>query len=100
MLYGRYECRRFENNDDLYGLCLKLLGSGEDKKIASAIAEWAKCKKYDRENVEPIDKTRRADVQPPIPMASHGPIFPYGGYPHFTPYPQFGQHSVSNQVIL
>ena len=42
--------RRFEDSEDVCGLCLKLKGSSEDRKISSAIAEWVKGKKYDKES--------------------------------------------------
>ncbi|CAG2255726.1 unnamed protein product [Mytilus edulis] len=40
-------CRHYEDNPDVCNLCLRLLGSSEDRKISSAIAEWSKNKKYD-----------------------------------------------------
>ena len=35
-------CRQHEEHPDLCGLCLKLLGSSDDRKIASSVAEWMK----------------------------------------------------------
>ncbi|KAJ8309737.1 hypothetical protein KUTeg_011602 [Tegillarca granosa] len=34
-------CRQYEDHDDLCSLCLKLVGSSEDKKISSIIVDWA-----------------------------------------------------------
>ncbi|CAC5426858.1 unnamed protein product [Mytilus coruscus] len=39
-------CRQYETNPDICSLCLKLLGSNDDKKISAAIAEWVKTKKH------------------------------------------------------
>lgn len=38
-------CRKFENNPDIVGLCQRLFGTAEDKKISSVVAEWSKNKK-------------------------------------------------------
>ena len=35
-------CRQHEEHPDVCGLCLKLLGSSDDRKIASSVSEWAK----------------------------------------------------------
>ena len=43
-------CRHYEVNEDVCGLCLKLIGSSENRKISTAIAEWLKGEKYDKEN--------------------------------------------------
>lgn len=61
-------CRRFEESEDVCGLCLKLIGSSEDRKISTAIAEWVKGKKYDKENEK--EKVKETNV-------SNVPSFPY-----------------------
>lgn len=43
-------CRCFEESEDVCGLCLKLIGFSEDRKIFIVIVEWVKGKKYDKEN--------------------------------------------------
>ena len=40
-------CRKYEENDDSFGLVLKPLGSQEDQKISFVIADWVKAKKYE-----------------------------------------------------
>ena len=39
-------CREMSTVEDLGGLCLKLFGSAEDKKISAALSEFAKSKRY------------------------------------------------------
>ena len=70
-------CRKFENNPDICSLCLKLLGSCEDKKVSSAVADWVKSRKYDgsKENVaQGSDKV----VPQQFNFSQPYPCFPYG----------------------
>lgn len=83
-------CKQFETHDDICGLCLKLLGSSEDKKISATIADWQKsCKRENREDLKPDGKVCNPGVGvfgqqyfpypcPPYPFS--GPV----GVPHFN----------------
>ena len=72
-------CRQHEEHPDLCGLCLKLIGSSDDKKIANSVAEWVKaCRKSDNVTVK-----ENKEEPPKSPSSSYGYI-PHG-YP--APYP-------------
>ena len=53
-------------------MCLKLIGSCEDRKISTAIAEWVNGKKYDKENgKEKVKDTNvSASSEPTVDYAS------------------------------
>lgn len=57
-------CRRFEESEDVCGLCLKLIGSSEDRKISTAIAEWVKGKNM-------IKKMRKRRLRKPMLVMFH-----------------------------
>ncbi|KAJ8308870.1 LOW QUALITY PROTEIN: hypothetical protein KUTeg_013744, partial [Tegillarca granosa] len=44
-------CKRYEDNDDLCGLTMKLFGTSEDKKIDNAVADWNKSMKMGNDPV-------------------------------------------------
>ena len=72
-------CRKYEDNEDLCGLVLKLFGSPEAKLISSVIPDWAKSKKYETEKSK--EKEKENDVNSvPQPYA-----LPTMGFPQ--PYP-------------
>lgn len=73
-------CRQFEDNPDVCNLCLKLLGSSEDKKISATIAEWAKNKKYDSKVVEKEKEPKVSQNVNIIPDQQNMP-FLYPPYP-------------------
>lgn len=33
-------CGKFESNPDIFGLCQRLFGTDEDRKISSVVTEW------------------------------------------------------------
>lgn len=84
------------------GLCLKLIGSSEDIKISSTIAEWVKGKKYDKENEREKAKENSASNVPPFPYPVH--MFqniPFG----FPPIPMpgfmgFGHGEVATNLVI
>ena len=87
-------CKRYEDNDDFCGLVLKLFGSQEDKKIAAAVSDWAKAKKYEeteknkgqvKENIPSSSNFSNANM----PNYGFGPVFPphVPMHPMMYPYP-------------
>ncbi|XP_069134794.1 uncharacterized protein [Argopecten irradians] len=88
-------CRRFESSSDLCGLCQKLFGSKEDKRISSAVAEWSKHQKYNiaSEGVhekEKISGGYQGQMLGQFPGQYGPPFWPgwgqQGGFP-IAPYP-------------
>ncbi|KAJ8320169.1 hypothetical protein KUTeg_001756 [Tegillarca granosa] len=77
-------CRRYDENDD------------KDKKISSAIAEWAKGKNYDQGTSESKVKSKDSrqcmpsSVVPPYPFAFPG--FPLVNFPYSVPLMHFGHY--------
>lgn len=80
-------CRQFEDNPDVCNLCLKLLGSSEDKTISATIAEWAKCKKYDSKFEVGSKEAKGYPQQNVLPEQRSVPFY----YPPFYPPIPFGQ---------
>ncbi|XP_069114013.1 uncharacterized protein [Argopecten irradians] len=64
-------CRQFEAHPDICGLCMKLLGSNEDRKISATVADWVKCSEVMSER----EKSENAVGKVPTPIS---PMF----YPH------------------
>ncbi|XP_069101990.1 uncharacterized protein [Argopecten irradians] len=88
-------CRRFESSSDLCGLCQKLFGSKEDKRISSAVAEWSKHQKYNiaSEGVHEKEKMSgwyQGQMLGQFPGQYGPPFWPgwgqQGGFP-IAPYP-------------
>ncbi|KAJ8321085.1 hypothetical protein KUTeg_002672 [Tegillarca granosa] len=77
-------CRRYDEDDD------------KDKKISSAIAEWAKGKNYDQGTSESKVKSKDSrqcmpsSVVPPYPFAFPG--FPLVNFPYSVPPMHFGHY--------
>ncbi|KAJ8300402.1 LOW QUALITY PROTEIN: hypothetical protein KUTeg_021921 [Tegillarca granosa] len=93
-------CRRFDDDSDLCGLCMKLIGSAEDRKVASAVSEWAKGKKY--ESKTSPAKTEETGVErPDLHTRSFNQGIPFNvpTFPMFSPYQQFGFPG-ANQVFF
>lgn len=62
-------------------LCLKLLGSSDDRKIASGVADWTKaCSK--KESMK--DKGSKDEKEKPVNFMSYSPLVPQG-YPLYPP---------------
>lgn len=74
-------CRQFENHPDMCTLCLKLIGSSEDKKITNTVADWVKSKKYETKTEE------KKDESVAIPKAAT--CNPFQSLAGYYPYPQF-----------
>ncbi|XP_071150189.1 uncharacterized protein [Mytilus edulis] len=68
-------CRQFENHDDISNLCLKLLGSSEDKNITANIAEWQKNARKNEKTDEKVES--KGCNQMPIQSVSGPSAFPY-----------------------
>ncbi|KAJ8302605.1 hypothetical protein KUTeg_019001, partial [Tegillarca granosa] len=91
-------CRRYDDEGDVCGLCMKLIGSAEDKKVASAVNEWAKWKKYNSHKDN--SKFQNANINQPVPGMAPGFTWPFGsqGFPMSFPgygmpqngYPMYG----------
>ncbi|CAG2234151.1 unnamed protein product [Mytilus edulis] len=66
-------CRQFENHDDISNLCLKLLGSSEDKKISATIAEWQRNARKNEKTDEKVDSKgcNQMPIQKYIPSAKN-----------------------------
>ena len=71
-------CRQYEEHPDVCNLCLKLLGSNEDKKISSTIADWVKSGKPEASKKDKEDEASKAQVNHMPPA--------YYPYPHFFPH--------------
>ena len=77
-------CRKYESSDDLCGLALKLFGSAEDKKIATAVNEWAKGRKY--EGPQDSHKIEQNNFLPMFPNGFTPPFLPYNMPPYPFPF--------------
>ena len=77
-------CRQYEDHPDVCNLCLKLLGSSEDKKISSVVADWVKAGKGDTSKKEKEEEGSK--------MPSNQ--FP----PAFYPYPPFYPPQAMNMM--
>jgi hypothetical protein len=77
----------------------KTYGSSEDRKISSAIAEWVKGKKYDKESDRERVKENSASNVPPFPYpAPMFQNFPFGFPPMSLPgFMGFGQGRGGNK---
>ncbi|KAJ8300066.1 hypothetical protein KUTeg_021585 [Tegillarca granosa] len=82
-------CRQYEDNVDKCSLCLKLLGSSEDKKISSIVADWAKAKKYENnkndQGLQKENKTAQPVNQFTCMSGFPYPLFPFN-FPFISPY--------------
>ena len=83
-------CRQYENHDDICTLCLKLLGSSEDKKFSATIADWVKTKRYENKvDIKVQDKSvnpasvQNLPGQPSLPYPC--PQYPYPFPMNFNP---------------
>lgn len=84
-------CRQFEGHDDICNLCLKLVGSSEDKKMSATIADWQKTTKRN-------DNVNKAGDQSDGRPCHHNTMndmpsqstYPYPSYPFQHPM-NFGQ---------
>ena len=75
-------CRQYEDHPDICTLCLKLLGSSEDRKISNTIADWVKSKKYD---VKP--EVKEGNEKTVASYQQFGSHFPFPPYPMFLSSP-------------
>lgn len=74
-------CRQYEEHPDLCALCLKLLGSSDDRKIASSVAEWMKsCSKKDSMK----ERDCREEKEKSVNFVPYSPLAPQG-YPLYSP---------------
>lgn len=85
-------------------LCLKLIGSSEDRKVSSAIAEWVKGKKYDKESEREIHvvKENNSSNVPHFPYPAHMfQNFPFGIPPMPMPgFMNFRQGRGGNNFVI
>ncbi|VDI00400.1 Hypothetical predicted protein [Mytilus galloprovincialis] len=86
-------CRHYEDNPDVCNLCLRLLGSSEDRKISSAIAEWSKNKKYDSK----AEKEKEPSVGQSVNLLQDQQQIPYFYPPYPAPMPM--GHNYPGQVL-
>ena len=86
-------CRHYEDNPDVCILCLRLLGSNEDRKISSAIAEWSKNKKYDSK----AEKEKEPRVGQSVNLLQDQQQIPYFYPPYPAPMPM--GHNYPGQVL-
>ncbi|CAC5414081.1 unnamed protein product [Mytilus coruscus] len=86
-------CRHYEDNPDVCNVCLRLLGSSEDRKISSSIAEWSKNKKYDSK----AEKEKEPSVGQSVNLLQNQQHMPYF-YPLY-PAPMPMGHNYPGQVL-
>ncbi|CAG2207256.1 unnamed protein product [Mytilus edulis] len=86
-------CRHYEDNPDVCNLCLRLLGSSEDRKISSAIAEWSKNKKYDSK----AEKEKEPSVGQSVNLLQDQQQIPYFYPPYPAPMPM--GHNYPGQML-
>ncbi|CAG2212994.1 unnamed protein product [Mytilus edulis] len=86
-------CRHYEDNPDVCNLCLRLLGSTEDRKVSSAIAEWSKNKKYDSK----AEKEKEPSVGQSVNLLQDQQQIPYFYPPYPAPMPM--GHNYPGQML-
>ena len=92
--------KKYESDAGMGGLCLQLLGTPEDEKVASGLTKWLKHRKLegvDGPQDKPKTRIEPAQAPPPAqpyypmsPCAFPGPAFPmHGSWFGMTPGPMF-----------